>query len=214
MSWPAPCSVKIRPGSAPSTGSCCMPPVPKELAQPGCPTSWAWSRAASLPARPGGTRRFRARSGPARPDQPGQWHRRVVGAGDRADPLGGGPGRPARIRPPGTGQLREHVCLLRAAARIVRRHPDAPGRAYQAVEGQHTQRAPRSPQRPGCLSGARCGLRYWHARSQRGTAYSCCPLLGRRYKGRSARQAVLREAAAAGDDSPAGRRPGSRSQVP
>jgi len=38
---------------------------------------------------------------------------------------------------------------------------------------------------------------YRHTHSQRRAAHSCCPLTGRRHEGRSARQAVLREPAAA-----------------
>jgi len=60
MSSQVPCSATMRHGSAPSTGCCCTPPVPRALTRPACLTSWAWRTAASLPCPARRTRYLRA----------------------------------------------------------------------------------------------------------------------------------------------------------
>lgn len=52
------------------------------------------------------------------------------------------PGSGRTCSPNNAGQLRQPVCVLRAAARGAHRPADAVGRIHQAVEGQHAQRAP------------------------------------------------------------------------
>ena len=55
---------------------------------------------------------FGARGKPAGPSN-AMPAKRLVPAGDRADPAGCGQGRPARVRAACTGQLRQPLCLLR-----------------------------------------------------------------------------------------------------